>query len=171
MIQLYIYMYLLFFKFFSQLVVLEYWAEFSALHSKSLLAIHLQYSSGYMSIPNSLAIPPPHPSPLVTMSVFSKSVSLFLFYTKVHLYLFFFLKIPHISDIWYFFLCLTCFLTFNMKLWDMCGQNVMRVYSGTAHGLPSSAKQVYPCPTHTPRLPFLCFDPYCFLPLLFLFLI
>ena len=35
----------------------------------------------YMSIPHSLSIPPPQPSPLVTISSFSKSVSLFLFCT------------------------------------------------------------------------------------------
>ena len=40
--------------------------------------IHIKYKSVYMSIPNSLTIPPLHPSPLVTISFFSKSVSLFL---------------------------------------------------------------------------------------------
>ena len=35
-----------------------------------------------MSIPNSRTIPPPDPSPLVTISSFSKTVSLFLFYHK-----------------------------------------------------------------------------------------
>ena len=45
-------------------------------YSMSLLVIHLKYSSVYMSIPNSLTIPSPYPSPLVTISLFSKSVSL-----------------------------------------------------------------------------------------------
>ena len=49
--------------------------EFSVLYSRSLLVIYFKYNSVYMSIPNSLIIPPPHPSPLVTISSFSKSVS------------------------------------------------------------------------------------------------
>ena len=50
---------------------------------KSLLVIHLKYSNVYMLIPKSLTIPPPHPSPLVATSSFSKSVSFLvcLFYT------------------------------------------------------------------------------------------
>ena len=46
------------------------------LDSRSLLVIHFKYSSVYMSIPNSLTIPSPYPFPLVTVSSFSKSVSL-----------------------------------------------------------------------------------------------
>ena len=52
------------------------------LYSRSLLVIHFKYSSVYMSIPNSLTIPSPHPSPLVTISSFSKSVSLCLSFLK-----------------------------------------------------------------------------------------
>ena len=44
MIQLYIFMYLFFFKFFSHLVITECWAEFPLLHSRSLLAIYFKQS-------------------------------------------------------------------------------------------------------------------------------
>ena len=48
---------------------------------RSLLVIHLKYGSVFMSTPNSLTIPVrPHPSPMVTVSSFSKFVSLFLSY-------------------------------------------------------------------------------------------
>ena len=40
------------------------------------MVIHFKYSSGYMSIPNPLTILSPHLFPLVTISSFSKSVSL-----------------------------------------------------------------------------------------------
>ena len=49
------------------------------LYSRSLLVIHFKYSGVYTSIPNSLTIPSPYPSPLKTISSFSKSVILFLF--------------------------------------------------------------------------------------------
>ena len=35
-----------------------HWAELSVLHSRSLLVIHFKHSSVYMSIPNSLSLPP-----------------------------------------------------------------------------------------------------------------
>ena len=54
--------------------------KFPVLHSRPLLIIHFKYSSVYMSIPNSLILPSPHPYALVTINLFSKSVSLFLFY-------------------------------------------------------------------------------------------
>ena len=57
--------------------------------SRALLVIHFKYSSVYMSNPNSLTIPSLHPFPLVTVSSFSKSVSLFLFCKYVHLHHFF----------------------------------------------------------------------------------
>ena len=41
---------------------------------------YFKYSIVYMSIPNSQFIPPRHLSPLVTISSFSKSVTLFLFH-------------------------------------------------------------------------------------------
>ena len=53
--------------------------EQSSLCYMSSLVIRFKYSSVYMSIPNSLTIPSFHPSPLVTISSFSKSVCLFLF--------------------------------------------------------------------------------------------
>ena len=67
-----------------------HWAEFPVLYSRSLLVIHFKYSRVYMSIPKSLIIPFPHPSrPPTTISSFSKSVSLFLFYKQFHLCHFF----------------------------------------------------------------------------------
>ena len=48
------------------------------LYSRSLLVIHFIYSSVYMSIPMSQFNPPPC-YPLVTVSLFSTSVTLFLF--------------------------------------------------------------------------------------------
>ena len=49
------------------------------LYRRSLLVIYFKYSSVYMSVPNSQSILPPHLSPLVTISLFSKSMSLSLF--------------------------------------------------------------------------------------------
>ena len=59
---------------------------------------NFKYSCVYMSIPNSPTIPSPHPSFLATISLFSKSVSLFLFCKEVHLYNFFFLD-SNIRDV------------------------------------------------------------------------
>ena len=53
--------------------------ETSVLYSRSLLIIHVKYSSVYMSVPNSLPIPFPQAFPLATISSVFKSVSLFLF--------------------------------------------------------------------------------------------
>ena len=50
------------------------------LYSRSLLVICFIYGSGYLWIPNSQFIPHPLLSPLVTVSFFSMSMSLFLFY-------------------------------------------------------------------------------------------
>ena len=44
-----------------------------------LLLIHFKYSSVYIFILNSLTLPSLHPSPLATLNLFSKSMSLFLF--------------------------------------------------------------------------------------------
>ena len=60
----------------------------SMLYNRSLLVIHFKYSSVSMSIPNSLTVPSPSSFPLITVSSFSKSVSLFVLW--VHLYHFFF---------------------------------------------------------------------------------
>ena len=56
---------------------IKQWAEFPVLHSRSLLVIHLKCSSVYMSIPNSLAIPSPHPFPslLDSWALFSATYS------------------------------------------------------------------------------------------------
>ena len=40
----------------------QHWAEFQVLYGRSLLVLHFNYSNVYMSIPNSLTIPSPHPS-------------------------------------------------------------------------------------------------------------
>ena len=40
-----------------------HWAELPLLYSRSLWVIHFKYSSVYISIPNSLTIPSPHPFP------------------------------------------------------------------------------------------------------------
>ena len=53
---------------------------FPVLYSTSLLGIHFKYINVYMSILNSLLIPYPHSFPLINRNLFSKSVSLFLFY-------------------------------------------------------------------------------------------
>ena len=69
-----------------------YWAEFCVLYSRTLLVIHLKYISVYISVPTSLTIPSHPPTPLVTVSLSSVSVSLFVF-KQVHLYHLF--QIPH----------------------------------------------------------------------------
>ena len=69
-IQLYIYKHPFFFRFFSHP---GYWVEFPVLYSRSPLTIHAIENSEYMPIPN------PRSIPLVTISLFLKSVSLFLF--------------------------------------------------------------------------------------------
>ena len=66
------------------------------LYSRWLLVIYFTYTSVYVSIPLSQIIFRSLLSPLV--SLFSTSVTLFLFRKSVHLYLF---KIPHIRDIQY----------------------------------------------------------------------
>ena len=59
-------------------VTTEYWVEFFVLYSESLLIIYLIYSSMYVN-PKLLIHPSPlHVSPLVTTSLFSIPVSLFL---------------------------------------------------------------------------------------------
>ena len=58
-------------------VITEYWVEFPVLYSRSLIVIYFIYGSVYMSIPISQFIPPPL-SLLVTISLFSTSVTLFL---------------------------------------------------------------------------------------------
>ena len=52
-IQLHIYIYPFFFRFFSHTGYTEYLVEFPVLYSRSLLIIYFIYSSVYMLIPNS----------------------------------------------------------------------------------------------------------------------
>ena len=64
-----------------------------------------------MSFTYSLTIPYPHSYPLVTISLFSKSVSLFLFWKWVHLYLFFCLFVSvykwcHVIFVFFWFISL-----------------------------------------------------------------
>ena len=73
MIQFYIYIYLFFFKFFSHL---NCYKILNKVPHRSWLIIHFKYSSVYMSVPNSQSIPPSHSPCLLTISSFSKSVSL-----------------------------------------------------------------------------------------------
>ena len=70
---------------------LNFWILFIFFYSRFLLVIHFVHISVYMSIPISQFItPPPHPhhhfSPLVSIRLFSTSVSLFLPCKPVHLY-------------------------------------------------------------------------------------
>ena len=75
--QSYIYIYPLFFSFPSHLVTTEHGVEFPVLYSRFSLVIYFIHSSIYMSVPISPFIPLPFP-PLVTISLFSTSVTLFL---------------------------------------------------------------------------------------------
>ena len=89
MIQLYIYMYLFFFKFFAHL---SYYRILSSSLCYTigpcwLYILNIAVCTCRSQTPN-LSLPPP-PFPLVTISSFSKSVSLFLFCKLVHLYHFF----------------------------------------------------------------------------------
>ena len=56
--------------------ITEYWVEFPVLYSRSLLVIYFIYSSVYVSIRISQFIPP---FPPATISLFSTSVTLFVF--------------------------------------------------------------------------------------------
>jgi len=64
-------------KLFSHLGYYRDQAEFSTLYSRSLLIIYFQYSSMYMSVPNSQSIPPAWPFLSVTLSSLSLWVCLF----------------------------------------------------------------------------------------------
>ena len=74
----YAYTHLLIFNYFRIQVITEYWVEFHALCSRSFLVICLIYSRVCVLNPTWF-IPPRHVSPLVTISLFLNSVSLFLF--------------------------------------------------------------------------------------------
>ena len=78
---LYIYIYPLFFRFFSCVGHYSVMSrEFLVLYSRSLFVIYCVYSSVYMSVRILQFIPPPL-YPLVTVSFFYICVTLFLFCT------------------------------------------------------------------------------------------
>ena len=67
-------------------VITEYWADFPGLTSRPLLVLHVKYSSVSMSIPDSLTLPSPNTSlSLAILSLFFKSLSLFLFYNFTYI--------------------------------------------------------------------------------------
>ena len=76
-------------------VITEYWIEFLVLYSRSLLIIYYIYQCIYVN-PNLLIYPTPCLSSLVTISLFSKSVSRFCFVNKFICIIF---QILRISDI------------------------------------------------------------------------
>ena len=62
----------------------EHWVDFPVLYSRFPLVVYFIYSSGYMPTSVSQFMPPP--SPLVSIHLFSMSVSLFLPCKQVYLY-------------------------------------------------------------------------------------
>ena len=109
---------------FSLQVITRHWITFPVLYSRSLLFIHFIYRSVHLLIPKTWLISPQRglvccslwgrkvsdmigrlkTSPLVTMSLISRSVSLFLFCNRVHLYNFwnFYLLICYFWLCWVF---------------------------------------------------------------------
>ena len=82
--------------------IMEYWVEFSVLHSRSLLVIYFIYKSVYMSIPTSQFIPLSLLNPGNPKLIFyiCKSVSVWEISSFVSFFFFFY--ISHISNIiWY----------------------------------------------------------------------
>ena len=88
--------------------ILGYWIYISVLYSRNL-SIHSIYFSLYLLTPISYSIAPPILSALEATSLFSMSMSIFLFHTHVHLYhildstfkwyhlVFVFLCVPHFT--------------------------------------------------------------------------
>ena len=70
MVQLYIYMYLFFFKFFSHLGYYRIPSRVPCAIQQALVYYYVIFSNAYMLTPNSQLIPTPWLSPLVTISVF-----------------------------------------------------------------------------------------------------
>ena len=64
----------------------QIWCSFHVLHSRTLLSIHSKCDSLQLLTPNPQSIPLPLLSLLPTVSLFSMSVSLFLFYRWVHVW-------------------------------------------------------------------------------------
>ena len=105
-VQLYSYMYLLFFKLVSHLGYYRVLSRIPWLYSRSFLFICFNYSSVYRLIPDSQLVPPPPSPPLVTISSFSKSVSLLLFVNML-VYIIFLDSIYKEYHMIFVFLCLT----------------------------------------------------------------
>ena len=109
-----------FFLIFFSIRVYHRIIQFPVLYSRTLLFIHPIYNSLPLLIPDSQSFPPTPSSPLATTSLFSMSVSLFLFCRQVHL--------CHISDSTYkcyymvfIFLFLTYFTQYdNLQLHPCC---------------------------------------------------
>ena len=72
-VKLHIYIYLFFFKFFPHLGCYTIQNRVRCARQQVLTGYPFKYSSVYMSIPNSLLIPPHNPSTLVIISSFSQS--------------------------------------------------------------------------------------------------
>ena len=91
-IYVYIHIHTIFFSYYLPLSIPRGWIEFPVLYNRIPLLIHSKYNSLHLPTPNPLTIPLPPLSPLATTSLFSMSVSLFLFCAifQVHL--------CHISD-------------------------------------------------------------------------
>ena len=77
--QSYIYIHCFFSYCLPSLPIPRDWTQFPVLYSRTSLPIHSKCNSLHLPTPNSPSIPLPLHSPLATTSLFSKSVSLFLF--------------------------------------------------------------------------------------------
>ena len=87
-----------FFRFFSHIDYHKYWVDFPVLYSRSLWANHSVHHRVHMQIPNPQSIAFLNLNSLVTISLFSKSESVFILYIISFVSFF---KIPHISNsIW-----------------------------------------------------------------------
>ena len=81
-----IHIYAFFFSYYLPLYyILRDWIQFPVLYSRTSLFIHSKCNSSHLSISNFLSIPFPALSPLITTSLFSLSVNMFLFCRYVHL--------------------------------------------------------------------------------------
>ena len=84
-IYIYIYIYIFIFsESFPIWVIIKYWVEFPVLYRRSLLVIYPIYCSMCVLILSSWFIPSHSVPPLVTISLFSPTVSLFLFSKYIH---------------------------------------------------------------------------------------
>ena len=105
------YIYLLFFRFYSHIGHYTLLNRVPVLYSSFLLVIYFVYSHVYMSVPSPNLSPSPALSPLITINLFSKSVTLFLFVYRLICIIFYFLDSTYKSyHTVFFFLCLTYFI-------------------------------------------------------------